>query len=120
MSGLISRRPEAPEHNDARVPDFDHRLLDDLLLSRIRLAVIACLAVVEDAEFTWLRDQVRTTDGNLGAHLRKLEEAGYLEVEKLFVDRKPLSRYRLTTHGRDALRSHVRRLERLLPDAEEG
>ena len=93
---------------------FDHRELDRLVHSRIRLAVLAILAAVEDAEFTYLRDQVHTTDGNLATHLRKLEDAGYVEAEKRFRDRKPVTRYRMTERGREAFRAHVDRLEAML------
>lgn len=94
--------------------EFDHRRLDELIHSRIRLAIMSILAAVDDAEFTHLRDQVQTTDGNLGAHLRKLEEAGYVDVKKRFVDRKPMSRYALTARGNAAFQMYVDRLERML------
>lgn len=94
--------------------EFDHRRLDGLIHSRIRLAVMAILAAADDAEFTYLRDEVNTTDGNLSTHLRKLEDAGYIQVRKLFVDRKPVSRYRLTRSGREAFAAYVDRMERLL------
>lgn len=94
--------------------DFDHRKLDRLIHSRIRVGVMAILAAAEEAEFTYLRDQVRTTDGNLGSHLGRLEEAGYVAVRKRFVDRKPVSRYRLTREGRRAFREYVDTLEGML------
>jgi DNA-binding MarR family transcriptional regulator len=98
--------------------DFDYQQLDDVIHSRIRLATMAILAAVEDAEFTFLRGRVQATDGNLGTHLRKLEDAGYIEVHKTFVDRKPVSRYRLTSLGRRAFKEYVARLDRLLRAAE--
>ena len=94
--------------------DFDYQQLDDVIHSRIRLATMAILAAVDDAEFTFLRERVQATDGNLGTHLRKLEDAGYVEVEKSFVDRKPVSRYRLTSQGRRAFKEYVARIDRLL------
>lgn len=99
---------------------YDHTRLDRLIHSRIRLAVMAILASVEDAEFTYLRDQVETTDGNLSTHLRKLEEAEYVESEKEVVGRTPVTRYRLTPAGREALESYVDRLEEMLDFPEEG
>ena len=93
---------------------YDYRDLDPLIHSRIRLSILAILASVEDAEFTYLRDQVKTTDGNLGAHLRKIEDAGYVRVSKSFVGRRPITRYRTTGLGRGAFRDYVSRLERLL------
>jgi DNA-binding MarR family transcriptional regulator len=96
------------------VTAFDYQQLDDVIHSRIRLAVVAVLAAVEEADFTYLRDQVNATDGNLGAHLGRLEDAGYVTVRKKFVERKPISRYRLTREGRRAFADYVDRLERLL------
>ncbi|MGH8129033.1 MAG: transcriptional regulator, partial [Gammaproteobacteria bacterium] len=58
--------------------NFDYTQLDAVIHSRIRLAVMATLASVENAEFTFLREQTGTTDGNLSTHLRKLEDAGYI------------------------------------------
>lgn len=66
------------------------------------------------AEFTLLREQTGATDGNLSAHLRKLEDADYITVEKSFVRRKPVSRYALAAQGRKALAAYVERLEALI------
>lgn len=88
--------------------------LDELIHAPVRLAATAILAAVEEAEFTYLRDRTGTTDGNLGAHLRKLEDAGYVTSAKSFVDRKPVTRYRLTRQGREAFRRYVDRLETML------
>ncbi|MGH8274556.1 MAG: winged helix-turn-helix domain-containing protein [Gammaproteobacteria bacterium] len=96
--------------------DFDYTQLDALIHSRIRLAVMAALASVENGEFTFLRDQTGATDGNLGTHLRKLEDAGYIAVKKSFVRRKPVSRYALTAKGRKAFAVYVERLESLIGD----
>lgn len=94
--------------------EFDHQKLDDLIHSRIRLAIMAVLSAVDRAEFRYLRDAVKTTDGNLGAHLAKLEGAGYVRVHKRFVDRKPVSDYRLTAAGRKAFESYLKTLEAML------
>ena len=94
--------------------DFDYRQLDEIIHSRIRLAVMAVLISVEEAEFTFLRDKVNTTDGNLSTHLKKLEEAGYIAVSKSFEDRKPVSRYMLTQKGKKAFEIYVERLENML------
>ncbi len=96
------------------MPDFDYTQLDDIIHSRIRLAVMAVLVGVEAAEFTFLRDKVGATDGNLSVHLKKLEDAGYVTVDKRFVDRKPVSSYRLTAKGRKAFELYVERLERII------
>ncbi|MXX73299.1 MAG: transcriptional regulator [Gemmatimonadetes bacterium] len=94
--------------------NYDYRQFDPLVHSRIRLSVLAILVSVDDAEFTYLRKQVKATDGNLAAHLRRLEEAGYLHVAKHFVDRKPLTRYRVTETGREAFRRYVDSVEQVL------
>ena len=72
---------------------------------------------MEEAEFTWLREKTGSTDGNLGAQLMKLEEAGYVAVEKKFVLRKPQTLYRMTEKGRTALTEYVSALKELLGSA---
>lgn len=98
---------------------FDYQELDDVIHSRIRLAVMSILSSAEAAEFTYLRDRTGATDGNLGAHLRKLEAAGYVVVDKRFEDRKPVSRYSLTTKGAEAFRRYVDRLEAMIAGEDE-
>lgn len=92
---------------------FDHQKLNELIHSRIRLSIMAVLSTVNRAEFAYLREAVNTTDGNLGAHLAKLEEAGYVSVEKRFVDRKPVSYYRITAAGRKAFDRYLTALDQL-------
>ena len=94
--------------------EFDHSKLNRVIHSRIRLAVMACLAAGDLVPFTLLRQQTGTTDGNLSVHLRKLEKAGYIRVEKTFNERKPLTRYALTPEGNHAFRAYVDSLESLL------
>jgi DNA-binding MarR family transcriptional regulator len=96
------------------VSEFDYHRLDEVIHSRIRLAAMSILAGVESAEFTYLRDRTGATDGNLGAHMRKLEEAGYVAVEKKFEARKPVTRYALTGAGRRAFAAYVERLGEML------
>jgi DNA-binding HxlR family transcriptional regulator len=91
--------------------------LNPVIHGKLRLALLSLLAGVEDAEFTWLRTKTGSTDGNLGAQLMKLEEAGYVAVEKKFVQRKPQSNYRLTEAGRDALQEYIQALKQLLGTA---
>jgi DNA-binding MarR family transcriptional regulator len=97
--------------------DFDHAAIDELLQSRVRLAIVAFLASAGQADFSVLRDAIKTTDGNASVHLRKLEEADYVAVEKRFANRKPQSLYTLTERGRRALLAYVAHLESLLPPA---
>ena len=88
--------------------------MDDLLLSKIRLGVIAELLNSEWVAFSALLRSLQTTNGNLGAHLAKLVDAGYVAEDKTFVDRRPQSRYQLTQKGRDAFVAHVREMQALL------
>ena len=102
--GAVRSMPELPE-------------LNPVVHGRLRLALLSLLAGVEQAEFTWLRAKTEATDGNLGAQLLKLEEAGYVAVEKKFVLRKPQTLYRITEAGRQALTEYVQALRQLLGPA---
>jgi DNA-binding MarR family transcriptional regulator len=88
--------------------------LDPLLQHRSRLGTMVLLSDVDAMSFTRLRELLKETDGNLGAQLRKLEEAGYVEVRKEFHNRKPVSWYSLLPAGRAGLRSHLKALESLI------
>ncbi|HTU81400.1 MAG TPA: transcriptional regulator [Candidatus Acidoferrales bacterium] len=88
--------------------------MDDLLLSKIRLGIIAELLACEWLAFSELQRTLGSTQGNLGAHLAKLVDAGYVDEEKTFVNRRPLTRYRLTSTGRNAFVQHVSQLQELL------
>lgn len=87
---------------------------DRLLEHRVRLAICVLLARQDALSFSRLKKLTGETDGSLGAHLKRLEDAGYAKVEKEFRDRKPVSWYSLTAAGRQALEEHVRALERVL------
>jgi DNA-binding PadR family transcriptional regulator len=88
--------------------------LNPVIHGKLRLALLSLLTSVEEAEFTWLRTKTGSTDGNLGAQLLKLEEAGYVAVKKKFVRRKPQTVYRMTEAGRKALTEYVGALKQLL------
>ena len=94
--------------------EFDYKKLDNMLHSRIRLAIVSILVSVDDAEFTYLRDQIGATDGNLNTHLKKLEEAEYINVNKKFVDRKPYTYYSITKKGREAFVYYIEELEKFI------
>lgn len=94
--------------------EFDHQQIDDIIHSRIRLAVISLLISVEEAEFNFIKEKVNTTDGNLSVHIKKLEEAGYVSVKKEFIDRKPRTTYALTKNGRKAFEDYIDSLEKLI------
>lgn len=97
------------------MPDLPE--LNPVVHGRLRLALLSLLSGVDEAEFTWLRAKTDATDGNLGAQLLKLEEAGYVAVKKKFVLRKPQTIYRITERGRQALTEYVRALKKLLGPA---
>jgi DNA-binding MarR family transcriptional regulator len=96
------------------VKNFDYQQIDEIIHSRIRLAIMAVLVSVDEAEFTFLREKVNTTDGNLSVHLKKLEEAKYIAVKKSFQDRKPISHYKVTPNGRKAFETYIDNLERMI------
>jgi DNA-binding transcriptional ArsR family regulator len=87
--------------------------LDPLLQHRSRLGAMVLLSG-SDLTFSRLRELLDETDGNLGAQLRKLEEAGYVLVNKQFVDRKPVTWYALSTAGARALKAHLKAMEDLI------
>jgi len=97
------------------MPDLPE--LNPVVHGRLRLALLSLLSGVEQAEFTWLRIKTDATDGNLGAQLLKLEEAGYVAVEKKFVLRKSQTLYCITETGRQALTEYVQALKQLLGPA---
>ena len=88
--------------------------LDPLLHERGRLAIVSVLAAAERLTFTDLRDTLGMTDGNLSVHLQKLEEKGYVAIDKQFVGRRPQTGCRLTRLGRQAFTRHLDRLEAIV------
>lgn len=94
--------------------------LDPLLHERGRLAIAAILAAVEGLTFTELRDELGMTDGNLSVHLQKLEEKGYLTIDKRFVGRRPRTTCRLTPAGRQAFTNYLDRLEAVVRQGRRG
>ena len=91
--------------------------LDLIIHQPMRLSIMAALMVLApraQMDFTSLRELLRATDGNLGAHLQKLEEAGYLAVEKTYVGRKPRTFLAPTGKGRRAFEEHVKALRAIL------
>jgi DNA-binding PadR family transcriptional regulator len=96
------------------MPDFHYQQLDDVIHSRIRLAIMSILIGIDQAEFKFLKEQVKTTDGNLSVHLRKLEKAKYITMTKRFFKRKPVSSYRITQNGKDAFEKYVERIENFI------
>ncbi|MCB0112784.1 MAG: transcriptional regulator [Caldilineaceae bacterium] len=80
--------------------------LDRVIHEPARLLIVSYLALVEEADFLFLLHETDLTRGNLSSHLSKLEEAGYVEIEKGFVGKKPQTLCRITPAGRDALQQY--------------
>lgn len=95
---------------------FDIGKLDDVIHGRVRLGVMAYLAESEVADFTELKNLLDVTQGNLSVHLRKLEEANYVSIDKSFIDRKPLTRVRMTDEGRAAFKAYLEAIAKLVGD----
>ena len=96
------------------VPD-----LDRLIHERVRLAIVSALAVNPSLTFQELKRLLRTTDGNLSVHARKLEEAQYVSCVKTFEGRVPRTEYRLTAAGRRALERYLGHMEALIKSTRE-
>ncbi len=91
--------------------------LNEIIHQTVRLRIMAALVTLEptdEVDFTYLRDLLDVTDGNLGAHLRKLEEIGYIAINKTFVERKPRTFVSATVVGWKVFKEHVAALESIL------
>lgn len=97
---------------------FDHSSIDEVIHGRLRLGIMGYLSGSSPALFTELRETVGATDGNLAAHLKKLEAAGYVFVEKRFNDRKPQTFIHLTRSGREAWVAWLQRVQQLIDAAQ--
>jgi DNA-binding MarR family transcriptional regulator len=92
--------------------------IDRLVHEPVRYRILACLFVVESADFLFLSRQLGLTQGNLSSHLSRLEAAGYVSVDKTFDNRRPRTVLRLTLLGRDAFTSYVTRMRQLLAEVD--
>ena len=99
---------------------FDIGKIDEVIHGRLRLGIMAYLANAEVADFNELKSVLEATQGNLSVHLRKLEDAGYVKIEKSFLARKPLTRARLTPAGRRAFADYLKAIGRLIDEAPGG
>ena len=93
--------------------------LNKLFDNRVRLGVMSILMVNDLADFTTLRDMLELSDGRLASHLKALEQAGFIEVKKQFIGRKPNTSYLATEAGKKAFNDHLDALERLIKLREE-
>lgn len=94
--------------------DFDIDRIDEVIHGRLRLGVMAFLSTAGTAEFGELKKRLGASDGNLSVHLRKLEEAGYVAIDKSFAGRKPLTRVTLTEPGRAAFIGYLDAMTKLV------
>jgi DNA-binding HxlR family transcriptional regulator len=94
--------------------------LDRLIHERVRLGIVSALAVNRSLTFNELKAMLKTTDGNLSVHARKLEEAEYIACTKSFAGRLPKTEYRLTVPGRRALERYLNHMEALIRATREG
>lgn len=99
---------------------FDIGKIDDVIHGRMRLGIVAYLVDAEVADFTELKAALGATQGNLSVHLKKLEDAGYIAIEKKFQNRKPLTRARLTPAGRKAFAAYLDAIGKLASGAKGG
>ena len=102
-------RERAHEPATARTPELPE--LDRLIHERIRLGIVSALATNDSLSFNDLKRVLKTTDGNLSVHARKLEEAEYISCVKFFEGRVPRTEYRLTAKGRSALAEYLDQME---------
>jgi DNA-binding MarR family transcriptional regulator len=93
---------------------FDVEQIDEVIHGRLRLGIMAYLAHTEAADFNELKAALNATQGNLSIHLRKLEEAGYVSIDKSFLNRRPLTRARLTPQGRQAFTAYLEAIAKLV------
>jgi DNA-binding transcriptional ArsR family regulator len=96
------------------VSGFDIGGLDEVIHGRMRLGIMAYLADAEAADFNELKAVLSATQGNLSIHLGKLEEAGYVAIEKSFQGKKPLTRARITKAGRKAFGAYLDAIGKLI------
>ena len=87
---------------------------DELILSKTRLGIMSALIGGDKLEFTYLRDALKLSDGNLSVQIRKLQDAGYIKVQKVFVDRKPRTFCKITARGQRAVKDLITKLEKLV------
>lgn len=109
------------QYSDKEIHNMEHAIdylknINKAFESRARLGIMSVLMVEEEVDFSFLKETLQLTDGNLSSHLRALEDANHLRVEKHFIGRRPNTRYIATPEGRNAFKSHLDALERLIQD----
>jgi DNA-binding transcriptional ArsR family regulator len=109
-----SVKPKSKPEPVSRPRATDDGGFDRLIYERVRLGIMSALATNEELTFNELKALFDVSDGNLGSHARKLEEAGYIVCSKSFEARRPKSRYRITQIGRKALLRYLEHIEAVI------
>ena len=115
-----AQAPTRPQSARAKPAQSRAATLDRLIHEPIRLGIVSALAVNEVLSFNELKDLLKTTDGNLSVHARKLEEGHYISCKKYFEGRVPKTEYQLTVSGRRALEAYLHHMEALIRATREG
>ena len=115
MAKLARKLSAAPAPRPTEIPDFDR-----LIHAKTRLGIVSALAVNPSLSFNELKAVLKTTDGNVSVHARKLEDAGYLTCKKSFEGRMPRTEYALTAAGRRALEKYLNHMEALIRNTRGG
>ena len=102
--------------NDSIKPDD----IDPIIHERVRLAIVSALAVAPEMSFNELKSTLGLSDGNLSAHAKSLQQAGYIEIAKTFKGRRPYTAMRLTSSGHDAFRGYVETLRKIIRKGDEA
>lgn len=118
----MARHDPSMHHNSGREGEYQRAArpaaptsdFDRLIHERMRLGIISALAASDSLSFSDLKKLLKTTDGNLSVHARKLEDAGYIECEKYFEGRIPRTVYRITSQGRKALERYLDQMEKFI------
>ena len=119
MAKNAAAKKDLPENKKAnlrieRAAESVSTELEKVIHERLRLGIISALAANEKMSFGDLKTLLQTTDGNISVHARKLEDAGYVECLKSFNGRVPLTEYRITSAGREALTKYLNHMEALI------
>ena len=114
MAGEVESAPAPLGSVEGGHPEAGALELDRLIHERVRLGIVSALAVNGTLGFTELRDLLGATDGNLSAHARRLEDAGYLLCHKSFEGRTPKTEFELTGAGREALTAYLEHMEAII------
>lgn len=104
---------------DIRDKDLDLSKIDKVIHEPVRLSILAHLYVLDSADALFLKNQIGLTWGNFSTHLKRLEDAGYIQVQKEFVDRKPVTSFSLTESGRVAFQIYREQMRGFLKELPE-